>query len=249
MVAVGGVAGGGVLHVPVTHTLVGQVVAAHVHHAVFRRRGLPHASGGERVAAPLVRIGQVVGGLEQEAVNVGVRHGAGAHGLARAEAVCLAVRVVSTVGGGEGEAGKDVELQVNVAAGGALLPVVLCAVQIGQRAFLDTVVRVKAVRTVVGEDFHGRRVVQRNPDGVPLVLVKARSLSLTLRQVHVGGEFKPAEEFAVNVHFGRVAFKFGVFDDTLVLHVVSGNIELRFLVSFRDGQFIVLCNAGAEHFV
>ena len=97
------------------------------------------------MSSPVVGIGKVVGALQQHAVDIGVGHGAGAHGLARTEAVGLAVCIVDTVGGGEGETVGYVELEVNVTADRALLTIVLRAVEIGQRAALNTVVGVKTI--------------------------------------------------------------------------------------------------------
>ena len=252
-VAVAGSAHGGVVHIPVAHRFGLEIVAADVHIAAFALRGFVNGRRRQRMIAPFIIIGEVVGGLQHEMEVIGVAHAVFAQSHAfGAEAVVLRVAVVHTVCGGEGETVADVEFQVETAVDGVHH---VLALHGGEQRI--GVVGADAVVGVVGEGdtvglihVHRGRIVEHVHEGVARVHAEESvAVPLDACRLDVGGEFEPRIHLGVHVGLRAVAFVFRAHDNALALHVVGRHVELRVFVALAERELIILRHSRAQHHV
>ena len=201
------------------------------------------------MAVPLAIVGEVVRRLEQHTVRVVVCHPVCCHDVRRTEGIPLAVGIIHTVCCGEGQPFDNIEFNVNMCPYHTFYAVVLVGLQQSEWVFLDAVVGVLVVLPLIIHHLHSGRIVESRPQRVVLRLVETCTLAVALREVHIGRKVEPAEDAGMNIRLGRIPFELGIGDDTLMLHIVARDVELRVFITLRERQLIVLRDTGAQEFV
>ena len=250
-IAIGGISGKCIVHIPPTYGLHLNVLSIDTHRAGIAGGGFPYGGSGQvMLVIPNFVVSKVIGRLEQDTLRVVIAHAIAtiAIDFQWRESIRGIVIVVNTVAGRKGQSIDNLEAKVYMTTHHITSTFLAIVKDNTQRIVLNGAIRVVIIISLCIQEFHARRIVESYPQRIGTTQLQATdTFPLTTGSVEVQGQVQPIGHLRLDVGLGGISFVRALFNGSFLIHIIAGNIGLQTFRSFREDQLIVLHQTGTEN--
>ena len=237
-IAIGGISGKCIVHIPPTYGLYLDVLSIDTHRAGIAGGRFPYGGSGQvMLVIPNLVISKVIGRLEQDTLRIAIAHAIAtiAIDLQWREPIRGIVIIIDTVAGRKGQSIDNLKAKVYMTTHHITSTFLAIVKDNAQRIVLNGAIRVVIVISLRIQEFHARRIVESHPQRIGTTQFQTTdAFPLTSGSIEVQRQVQPIGHLRLDVRLGGISFVRALFNGSFLIHIVTGNIRLQTFRSFRE---------------